>query len=232
MGPFPTLHPPDPSPEEAAAIQTRLRASLRLERPVGAIRRVAGCDVAYDEDERRLFAAVVVIDAADPELPTLEEASVVGEPAFLYVPGLFSFREVPPILAALERLAGDVDLLIADGHGICHPRGFGLACHLGLAADRPTIGCAKTHLVGAWDEPAPTRGAASPIVGPDGDELGRVVRTRDGVRPVFVSPGHLIDIESSADWVVRLAARFRLPEPIRRADARCREDQRRARGSR
>jgi deoxyribonuclease V len=206
--------------EEALAVQDELRPLVDLvgPGPTGP-RTVAGLDVAYAEDGDRLAAAVVVLDTTTLEV--VERAVVVGRAAFDYVPGLFAFRELPALLAALDRLAAPPDLLVCDGHGLAHPRRFGLACHLGVVTGLPALGVGKTPLVGRWDEPDTRRGSWSPLR--DGDEVvGRVLRTQDGVKPVFVSVGHRMDLDNACAQVLALAPRYRLPETTRQADQACR----------
>ncbi|WP_433316661.1 deoxyribonuclease V [Micromonospora chersina] len=205
---------------EALRIQEELRTRVDLVGPgPTAPATVAGLDVAYAESSHRLAAAVTVLDAAT--LAVVDEAVDVGRPAFDYVPGLFAFRELPALLAALERLTVRPDLLVCDGHGLAHPRRFGLACHLGLVTGLPAIGVGKTPLVGVWDEPAPQRGAWTPLR--DGGEVvGRVLRTRDGVKPVFVSVGHRMSLDNAVDRVLALTPHYRLPETTRTADHLCR----------
>ncbi|MFG3436793.1 endonuclease V [Nonomuraea sp. NPDC047897] len=207
------LHPWPTTVAEAEAIQDRLR--LHVE-PAGprAFTLVAGLDVHYRDDER-LTAAVVVLDAAT--LSVVEQATAHGRAAFPYVPGLFAFRELPALVEALEQLTVTPDLLVCDGHGLAHPRGFGLACHLGVLTGLPALGVGKTPFVGTHATPGPERGAWTPIV-LDGSTVGRALRTQDGIKPVYVSPGHRIDLETATDQVVRLTPRHRLPEPVRRAD--------------
>ncbi|GHJ56503.1 endonuclease V [Nonomuraea sp. TT08I-71] len=205
---------------EALRIQEELRPLVDLVGPgPTAPATVAGLDVAYAESGDRLAAAVTVLDAAT--LDVVDEAVHVGRPAFDYVPGLFAFRELPALLAALERLTARPDLLVCDGHGLAHPRRFGLACHIGLVTGLPAIGVGKTPLVGVWDEPAPQRGAWAPLR--DGGEVvGRVLRTQDGVKPVFVSVGHRMSLDNAVDRVLALTPRYRLPETTRTADHLCR----------
>jgi deoxyribonuclease V len=205
---------------EALAVQERLR---RLVDPVGpgpaAPATVAGLDVAYAESGDRLAAAVTVLDVRT--LAVVDQAVSVGRPAFPYVPGLFAFREAPALLAALDRLAVRPEVLVCDGHGLAHPRRFGLACHLGVATGLPAVGVGKTPLVGRWQPPGPARGDWSPLL--DGDEVvGRVLRTRDGVKPVFVSVGHRMSLDDACARVLDLTPSYRLPETTRTADRLCR----------
>ena len=208
------LHPWPTDPGEALAIQDRLRplADLASGGP-HAVRTVAGLDVAYAGD--RLAAAVVVLDAGTLEV--VEEATALDRPVFPYVPGLFAFRELPALVGALRGLSVTPDLLVCDGHGLAHPKRFGLACHLGVLTGLPAIGVGKTRLVGAHDEPGRERGAWSPLTD-EGQEVGRVLRTQTGVRPVFVSVGHRAGLDTACELTLRLAPRHRLPETTRRAD--------------
>lgn len=204
--------------EHAERIQCALATSVVTTTPPDlVVRTAAGLDVAYDGD--RLAAAVVVLDVAS--LRVVESVVVPGETRFPYVSGLFAFRELPALMVALERLSVTPDLLVCDGQGIAHPRRFGLACHVGVLTGVPTVGVAKTPL-GHYDPPADERGATSPLL-LAGAEVGVALRTRTGVRPVFVSPGHLVDTRRAADEVLRLTPNFRLPETTRQADHLCRE---------
>jgi len=203
---------------EAESIQDRLRPLVVVESGgwnPRALRHVAGLDVAYAKGSDRLAAAVVVLDAATLEV--VENVSVIGRAAFDYVPGLFAFRELPALVEALERLATVPDLLVCDGQGIAHPRRFGLACHVGILTGLPSIGVAKQPLVGTYEAPADERGSWSSLV--DGGEIvGRVLRTQPGVKPVFVSVGHRIDLDVACDVVLRLCPSYRLPETTRHSD--------------
>lgn len=205
---------------EALRVQEELRSRVDLVGPGPSTpATVAGLDVAYAESGDRLAAAVTVLDAAT--LAVVDEAVCVGRPAFPYVPGLFAFREMPALLTALERLTVRPELLVCDGHGVAHPRRFGLACHLGLVTGLPAIGVGKTPLVGSWTGPGPRRGDRADLR--DGGEVvGRVLRTRDGVRPVFVSVGHRIGLDGAVERVLALTPRYRLPETTRTADRLCR----------
>lgn len=201
---------------EARALQEQLRAQVEERDRLVVPRTVAGVDVSYDRGKPDLFAAVVVLDA-----DTLEVVEVASErqPArFPYVPGYLSFRELPALLDAWRKLRRRPDLVICDGHGRAHPRRFGLACHLGVALDVPSIGCAKSRLVGTHRAPGPRRGSSTRLLH-DGEVIGRVLRTREGTRPIFASVGHRVSLASAERWLLRLAPRYRLPEPIRAAHA-------------
>lgn len=206
---------------EAVAVQDGLRPLVDLVGPgPTAPATVAGLDVAYAESGDRLAAAVTVLDART--LAVVDSAVSIGRPAFDYVPGLFAFRELPALLDALDRLSTRPELLVCDGHGLAHPRRFGLACHLGVVTGLPAIGVGKTPLVGQWEEPGPLRGASTPLTD-DGEVVGRVLRTRDGVKPVFVSVGHRMSVDNAVAQVLALTPRYRLPETTRTADRLCRD---------
>lgn len=212
--------PPVGTVAEALAVQDRLRPLVDLVGPgPEAPSTVAGLDVAYAEEGDLLAAAVTVLDTRT--LAVVDSAVAVGRPAFGYVPGLFAFRELPALLDALDRLRTRPELLICDGHGLAHPRRFGLACHLGVVTGLPAIGVGKTPLVGDWSPPGERRGEWSPL-SESGQVVGRVLRTRDGVKPVFVSVGHRVSLEYATARVLALTPRFRLPETTRTADRLCR----------
>jgi len=207
---------------QAMALQTRLAARVR-ERPLaGRARLVAGVDCGYSRRQDRLYAAVVLcrLPARTPRRPeeveTMEEHLLVRKPRMPYVPGLLSFREAPPVLACFAQLRRRPDAVLVDGHGRAHPRRLGIACHLGLFLEVPTIGCAKSILVGAHRAPGSKRGSRAALVH-GGETVGLALRTRDGVRPAYVSVGHLVDLEGAARLVLSATAGFRLPEPARRA---------------
>ncbi|WP_063022133.1 endonuclease V [Nocardia niwae] len=204
--------------ESAMAMQDELRPQVSTLTPPGTrFRTVAGLDSAYD-DTGAVAAAVVVLAAGT--LRPVSSAVAHGVAAFPYVPGLLAFRELPATLAALEKLDAAPDLLVCDGQGLAHPRRFGLACHLGLLTGVPTIGVAKT-VWGDYAEPGPERGAATDIT-IEAAVVGRALRTRTGVKPVFVSVGHRIDLDTACAQVLALTPRYRLPETTRRADQLCR----------
>ncbi|MCA2190399.1 endonuclease V [Nonomuraea cavernae] len=207
------LHPWPTSVAEAEAVQDRLRVHVERSGPT-AFALVAGLDVHYHGDDE-LTAAVVVLDSGT--LSVVEQVTVHGRTTFPYVPGLFAFRELPALVEALERLTVTPDLLVCDGYGLAHPRGFGLACHLGVLTGLPSLGVAKTPFVGTHTTPGRERGSWTPIVLGD-STVGRALRTQRAIKPVYVSPGHRIDLDTVTDQVLRLAPRFRLPDPIRKAD--------------
>lgn len=208
----PPRHDWDLDPARARSLQETLRRRVVETTGPEEVRLVAGMDVSYDRRSPILFGAVVLLDAKSLEI--VETRGVRERARFPYVPGYLSFREAPAVLRAFAGLRRRPDLLICDGHGRAHPRRFGLACHVGVWLDLPTIGCAKSRLVGDHREPGTRRGCHRPLT--DGDEvIGEVVRTRDGVRPVYVSVGHRVDLPTARSWVLRLARGTRIPEPIR-----------------
>jgi deoxyribonuclease V len=208
------------TPEQAVALQLRLAPLVDPHPPADfRPRTAAGLDVAYDERSDRLFAAAVVVDLAS--LETVDQAVVPGVTDFPYVPGLFAFRELPALLAALERLTVSPDLLICDGQGVAHPRRFGLASHLGVVTGLPSVGVAKTPM-GRYDQPGPERGDWTELR--DGnDVVGRALRTQPAIKPLFVSIGHRTDLDTACAQVLRLAPKHRQPETTRRADRTCRD---------
>jgi deoxyribonuclease V len=199
----------------AKALQDRLRQAVLVEGSRSGVRHVGGADVSYGRGEERARAAVVVLEVKT--LRTVDSAIWEGPVSFPYVPGYLSFREAPAVIEAWRRLRIVPDLLLVDGHGIAHPRRFGLASHLGLLLDVPTIGVAKSVLVGEATSPGRKRGSRSSLTH-RGERIGTVLRTRDGVSPVFVSVGHKISLPTAERWVLRCGGGFRLPEPTRRAD--------------
>ena len=171
--------------------------------------------MAFSKDGARCIAGVVLWDTVDRSV--VEEHVATRRVSFPYVPGLLSFREAPAVLLALRKLGRTPDALMCDGHGFAHPRRFGLACHLGTLVGVPTLGCAKSRLVGEHDEPRARRGSKAPLTH-RGELIGTVLRTRDRVKPVFVSVGHRIDLATAERVVLECGDGFRLPEPTRRAD--------------
>jgi deoxyribonuclease V len=181
-----------------------------------AVRFIAGVDAAYDEQGHQQFAAAVVLDA-DDRFSAVASATASEPLRAAYVPGLFSFRELPTIIQALKKLKTIPDLIVVDGHGVAHPRRFGLASHLGVLFDVPTIGCSKTRLIGTAEDAGPRKGDFAPLTD-QGETIGRVVRTQDHVKPLVVSVGHRVSLPTACDWILKLAVRYRLPETTRQAD--------------
>jgi deoxyribonuclease V len=206
-------HAWDLPPREAKALQSRLAARAIRQSRFGTVTTVAGADSYCRGNE--VCAAVVVLGY--PSLQFVDQAVAIQPVRYPYVPGLLSFREGPAIMAAMAGLRSLPDLVIFDGHGVAHPRRFGIASHIGLLTAVPTIGCAKTRLLGQYREPQHERGSLSALV--DGPEtIGAVLRTRTGVKPVFVSTGHRVDLKDAVRFVLDTCRGFRLPEVIRRAD--------------
>jgi deoxyribonuclease V len=202
------------SPKQAIALQMRLAPRVERRDRLDEVRTVAGVDVGYDEERGMARAAVVALSF--PGLRPVDWAVARVPVRFPYVPGLLSFREIPAALAAFERLRRMPDLILCDGQGIAHPRRFGIASHLGLLLDRPTIGVAKTRLVGEHRAPAQRRGAWTPLTDA-GEVIGAVLRTRAGARPLYVSIGHRVSLATALAWVLACTPRYRLPETTRAA---------------
>ena len=210
------LHPLDVDVAEAREWQERLRCEVVCDRPLEAsgIRTVAGTDISYLRERRLALGAAVLMSF--PDLEVVETAVSRVRVTFPYVPGLLSFRELPALLPALEKLRGEPDLILVDGQGVAHPRGFGLASHLGVLTGVPTIGCAKSRLLGEAEEPGQRVGDWKPLVF-EGRTVGAVLRTRSGVKPLYVSVGHGVDLPSAVKLVLACLRGVRLPEPQRRA---------------
>jgi deoxyribonuclease V len=210
------LHPWDVTPREAVKIQGSLRGKLRVgERwHSGRLQYVAGADVSYTRGDERFFAAVVVLEW--PSMRTVEEATHAEKVSFPYVPGLLSFREGPPLLKVFGKLRRRPDVVLFDGQGIAHPRGFGLASHMGLILDVASVGCAKTRLVGEHRDVGKRAGACTELVF-EGQAVGAVVRTRVRVKPIYVSPGHRVGLNQAVEIALACCRGYRIPEPLRRA---------------
>jgi deoxyribonuclease V len=202
------------SPGEARRLQGELAPRVTVGPPLdlSRVRYVAGADVSTQGD--RGYATLAVLSF--PELSVVEVQGFETPLTFPYVPGLLAFREIGPVLGALEQVKSKVDVMIFDAHGLAHPRGLGLASHLGLFLDVPTVGCAKSRLVGEYEEPGLEKGSTKDLVY-RGKVVGRVVRTRKGVSPVYVSIGTRIDLDSAVDLVLSCCTKYRLPETTRQA---------------
>ncbi len=221
-----SLHTWSLTPKQAVALQRELACEVEQRTPLTRFEIVAGADVAFTRKPNVFHAAVVVLNAADGTILETQEARARG--SFPYVPGLLSFREAPVLLEAFAKVRTQPDVVLLDGQGFAHPRRFGLACHIGLWLDRPCLGCAKSILIGQCKAPRPRAGSLTPLV--DGEEvIGQAVRTRTGVKPVYVSVGHKIDLASAVRVVLGTCRGYRLPEPTRQADRYVNELRRRAR---
>ncbi|MGQ9708820.1 MAG: deoxyribonuclease V [bacterium] len=203
---------------EARSVQKILLQKIILKdgfRDSTEVKRVAGCDVAYSRIEQELLAVVVVVEL--DSFVILEKATFKDKAGFPYIPGFLSFREGPALLGAIKGLRTQPDVFLFDGHGIAHPRRMGIASHLGVILDRPAIGCAKSLLYGSYDEPAKEKGSYSFIKDEKGKSIGLVLRTKDAVKPVFVSPGHRVGLKTAGEIVLRCTGGCRIPEPLRLA---------------
>ena len=203
------------TPRQAMRLQERLRQRLVLEDRLDRVQFVAGADLAFDPETDVAFAGVIIYRL--PSLDEVERRTARRKLRFPYVPGLLSFRESPVLLAAFRLLRTEPDVILVDGHGLAHPRRFGIACHLGLLLDRPTIGCAKSLLVGEHPEPGGRAGSAVPLM-LDGEVVGVVLRTRDRVKPIYVTQGHRVSLETAVEIVKGCLDGFRIPKPTREAD--------------
>ena len=216
MAHYEQLHEWNLSPREAVELQKTLRERVRLVPHKGEIETVAGADISFNKYSPVLYAGIVVLKL--PSLEVLEEVGVVSETKFPYVPGLLSFREAPPVLEAWAKLKCEPHAVMFDGQGIAHPRRVGIASHVGLLLNRPTLGCAKSVLVGKFEEPDEERGSWQPLVDPKNQEtIGAALRTKTRVQPIYVSPGHLIDLAGAIELTLRADGGYRQPEPTRRA---------------
>jgi deoxyribonuclease V len=208
------LHRWDLTPQEAIALQRELAARVDARTRLPRWDLIAGADVSYNRFSSTFYAGVVVIETRD--WTVVEEQGAVLETTFPYVPGLLSFREAPVLLAAFAKVRSGPDVVMLDGQGLAHPRRLGLASHVGLWLDRPCLGCAKTRLTGQFADLGRKAGATAPLVD-RGQLVGKAVRTKNGVQPVYVSVGHKIDLDSAVDVVLACARGYRIPEPTRRA---------------
>jgi deoxyribonuclease V len=223
----PELHSWDLDPRGARSLQEELAGRVDVTRSLLDVKTVGGADVSFDRGGKWLYAAVVVTRAGTGEI--LEQSGVAAEVRFPYIPGLFSFREAPPLIQAYEALEEPPEVILVDGQGIAHPRRIGLACHLGLWLGIPTVGCAKSWFFGDHEEPGPVRGQWTPLLA-KGQVIGAVLRTRDGVRPLYISPGHLCDLPGAIRVVLENTPSYRLPLPARLAHQYVNDLRRRAIG--
>ena len=209
------LHPWDVTPKAAIGIQKDLRSRIQLDDSFKAIRIIAGADVAFDKSKNQGYGGVIAYNF--PELEEIERQGVIRGITFPYVPGLLAFREAPILLEAFAALATEPDVILFDGQGIAHFRRMGIATHMGIVLNKPTIGCAKSRLIGNYTDPGEDVGSCSPLI--DHEEIvGMVLRTRKQVRPIFVSPGTKISLETCIQVVLQCVDGYRIPKPTREAD--------------
>jgi deoxyribonuclease V len=210
-----TLHSWQVTVREAIAIQQRLRTQVITESTLGELHYIAGADIATTKDSPRAYAGVVVLSY--PSLAVVEARGLEDQVDFPYVPGLLAFREGPLLLKVFEQLTVEPDVLVFDGQGLAHPRGMGIATHLGLVFDKPSIGCAKSRLFGRYQEPAAEKGAWSELRDPQDQLIGAVLRSRAQVTPIFVSIGHRVDLPTAIRVLMACTRGVRIPEPTRLA---------------
>src|SRR5256714_15262689 len=208
------LHEWSLAPREAVELQKQLRARVRVVPLRKKVETIAGADISFNKFDPVVYAGVVVLRL--PLLEVIEEVGVVSETKFPYVPGLLSFRESPSVLEAWSKLKTEPDAVMFDGQGIAHPRRVGIASHVGLIIERPTLGCAKSVLVGKYEEPDDERGSWTELID-KGEVVGAALRTKTRVAPIYVSPGHLIDLQGAIDLTLACDGGYRQPEPTRRA---------------
>ncbi|RSK32454.1 deoxyribonuclease V [Hymenobacter metallilatus] len=212
--------PPGPAPDpllvrDLTRLQDQLRSQVRLEPLSAEPRFIAGCDSSFPTPETVLSVFVLL---RFPTLEVVEKVYHVGPVTLPYIPGLLAFREAPNLLLAYEKLRQKPDIIMVDGHGIAHPRRMGIAAHLGVELNQPTFGVAKQRLTGHFVEPAHSRGSIAPLTGKDGELLGEVIRSKDNVLPLFVSPGHRCDQATATRLTLACLRGYKLPEPTRLAD--------------
>lgn len=202
------------TPKEAVAAQKEWRSLVRIQPLQREIKTIAGADISYNRFSDVIYSGIVVLSL--PDLQIIESASVRSQAKFPYVPGLLSFRETPSFLECWEKLTTKPDALMLDGQGLAHPRRFGIACHIGLILDLPTLGCAKSILVGKHEELALDAGSQAPMID-NGEIVGVALRTKKKVAPVYISAGHLMDLNSAVDLALKSVTKYRQPEPTRQA---------------
>lgn len=209
-----SLHSWNVSVEEAIQIQEALKDRIILKKTFSIVRTIGGGDVAYSKNGNLLFGAIVILSFPDMEI--LDMATADGQIPFPYIPTLLTFREGPILIKSFQRLKVKPDVMIFDGQGIAHPRGMGLASHMGLWLNLPSIGCAKTALLDEFISPGPSKGSYE-WIRREGKKVGAVLRTKEKVKPLFVSPGHRIDLLTSIQLLLESCRGFRIPEPLRKA---------------
>ncbi len=212
------MHDWNKTPKEAVGLQRELAEMIVIGGKPGSINVIAGIDVSMRLYGKTGYAGVIVFSY--PGLDVIEESFAGGPVPFPYVPGLLTFREGPLIEEVVTKLNTSPDLLIFDGQGIAHPRHMGIASHMGLKLNIPSIGCAKSRLFGEYIEPSPEKGSSSPLTDGEDRQIGVVLRTRENVKPVFVSPGHMVGMDESAEIIMSCTGKYRIPIPTREAHIR------------
>lgn len=212
---YTNLHTWDVTPKEAIRIQTALRKRIVRRDSFGTIRAIAGADVSFDNNRKEAYGGVIVYGF--PDLEEIERRCARATIHFPYVPGLLTFREAPVLLKAFARLKKEPDTILFDGQGLAHFRRMGLATHMGILLNKPTVGCAKSRLIGTFEDPGEDVGSYSPLID-DGETIGAVLRTRTSVNPVFVSQGHRLSLTTCLDIVLKCVDGYRIPKPTREAD--------------
>lgn len=209
------LHSWDVTSHEAFHIQEKLAKQIKIYPLKIKPKYIAGADIAFDNETNTAFAGIIILQY--PLLEVVDEYTFEDQVSFPYMPGLLSFREAPILLRLFKKVSPAPDLILIDGQGIAHPRRLGLASHLGLYLNCPTIGCAKSRLTGSYQEPGFKKGSNSPLLDKQSEPIGSVLRTKDGCKPIFVSIGHQIDLDNAIHWTLNCTAGYRIPEPTRLA---------------
>jgi deoxyribonuclease V len=213
---FRPLHPWKLTPKQAIDLQLQLVRKVVTENQLASVRYVAGADIAMEKDSDMGYAGVLVMTY--PELNVVEQRYVEVKLSFPYIPGLLAFREAPVLLEAFSQVKHEPDLILVDGQGLAHPRRFGIASHLGLLLNKPTIGCAKSRLFGRHEEPESKKGSFADLLDKEGNVIGAVLRTRERTHPIYVSIGHKVDLPTAIRYTLGCCRGYRIPEPTRQAD--------------
>ena len=203
------------APKAAIALQKELQASVKIEPIQGPVKYIGGADISYNKNSDVIYVGIILLDYETMQV--VAHSTAVEKMTFPYIPGLLSFREIPHLLKAWDNLPFKPQVMMMDGHGIAHPRRFGVACHFGLLTGCPALGCGKSRLTGKYEPVGPLKGDFSPLIHQE-EKVGYIFRTRDNVKPVFLSPGHLCDFEDCLKIGLQAARGYRIPEPTRLAD--------------
>jgi deoxyribonuclease V len=213
-----SLHSWKVTPKQAFYIQKDLATQVELKNHLQVPEWIAGADISMNMGSQEAFAGIVVLNARTLEIDS--EYFIKGKIEFPYIPGLLSFREAPLLLKLFKKVSPAPQLIFFDGQGIAHPRKLGLASHMGLLLNCPTLGCAKSRLMGTYREPGLKKGCRTRLMDENNDIIGKALRTRDNCKPIFVSVGHQIDLDTAVHWTMKCTTRYRIPEPTRLAHIR------------